>query len=118
MATLRECEMANVPKTEGLPKLAGLQWRAEELKGDTPDPEGTERCVQLAEIVTFLLVWGEAGNVRFMPEVLYMITELMLASDPFELVDLYNIKDLTAQRSSNYFLSKIIRPIYNMVFDE
>ncbi|CAK9114863.1 1 [Durusdinium trenchii] len=31
--------------------------------------------------VTYLLVWGEAGNLRFMPEVIYFLTELTLGAD-------------------------------------
>ena len=56
-------DLAQVPslKEEEPWPLGGAKW--EPLKGE-------DRCLarQLTEMATYLLVWGEAGNVRFMPE--------------------------------------------------
>ncbi|CAJ1419139.1 unnamed protein product [Effrenium voratum] len=68
-----------------------------------------ERYVKLEEVAMFLLVWGEAGNLRFMPEMLYFIMHLMLeATPPCEV----------RKGVSNVFLAKIVRPIYHVVFEE
>jgi 1,3-beta-glucan synthase len=68
--------------------------------------------VQLVEISTFLLCWGEAGNLRFMPEVIYFITELALRADE-------GLSSLgSGEGSSGRYLAHIVRPIYNVVFDE
>ena len=122
-------------------------------------------------MAVYLLVWGEAGNVRFMPEAqilivpaivsfyqcvvmlirghavsrkrhagggcwagaqayiglrqqaVYFITELALAANPADFEEVYGAPTPEpslpgAPFRSNFFLSKIIRPIYNVVFDE
>jgi 1,3-beta-glucan synthase len=76
---------------------------------------GLDNQVQLVEVCTFLLVWGEAGNVRFMPEALYFITELALTASAKEACRAYTSP---APAHSCQFLAQIIRPIYNAVFDE
>ncbi|CAE8634803.1 unnamed protein product, partial [Polarella glacialis] len=40
-----------------------------------------DSAMQLVEISVYLLVWGEAGNVRFMPELLYFIMDLAIAAE-------------------------------------
>jgi len=126
---------AGVPKREegDVPMLGGISWNV--LKGDDDSLESGERLAavrtteeeakamsqQLAEIAAYLLVWGEAGNLRFMPEVIYFITELALAADPLRREDLYAGASFDADKGqyhSGLFLSKITRPIYNVVFDE
>lgn len=91
------------------PTVAGEPW----------PPVGSTQWVaqakELSEIVAFLLVWGEAGNVRFMPEVLYFITELLLTSD-VPATELYSSAGTIGR--SGKFLAHIIRPIYNVVFNE
>lgn len=79
---------------------------------------------QIAEVAAYLLVWGEAGNVRFMPEVLYFVAELLLVADmpgsdgvygdPLPIVGV----ETGTPFQSNLFLAKVVRPIYNVVFDE
>jgi len=107
-----------------LPALGGIKWthisqniRDATMDGlsDGPKDEAARLSVRLAEISTFLLVWGEAGNVRFMPEVLYFITELVLAAEQVGYPTF--VADSTGNRSG-YFLARVVRPIYDVVFEE
>lgn len=76
----------------------------------------SESGKQLVEISVYLLVWGEAGNIRFMPEVVCFLTELALASEDVQMGgSLYQGSGTT---KSGLFLAKIIRPIYNVIFEE
>eukprot|EP00913_Durusdinium_trenchii_P007569 g7112.t2 len=63
-------------------------------------------------------VWGEGGNVRFMPEVIYFITEMALASDATALYGGATSSGTGGSYQSSSFLAKVIRPIYNVVFEE
>jgi len=105
-----------------LPPLAGARWNTlpASLYGGRSD-DALEASRQLAEITAYLLVWGEGGNVRFMPEVLYFLTEMALAAEAPGAAGLYGgaggRSDGSSFRSRN-FLAKVIRPIYNVVFDE
>jgi len=110
--------------------LGGIRWVA------PPPPalasDGDESLsMQLAEIAAYLLVWGEGGNVRFMPEVIYFITELALTADTLSLNDLYDREQApdaceggeggageAIPFRSSLFLSSVIRPIYNAIFEE
>ena len=56
-------------------------------------------------------------------QAVYFITELALAANPADLEEVYGVPVPEASLPgapfrSNLFLSKIIRPIYNVVFDE
>eukprot|EP00928_Gymnodinium_smaydae_P041493 TRINITY_DN28077_c0_g4_i1.p1 TRINITY_DN28077_c0_g4~~TRINITY_DN28077_c0_g4_i1.p1 ORF type:complete len:1952 (-),score=281.40 TRINITY_DN28077_c0_g4_i1:28-5328(-) len=100
-----------------LPTLGGARWAP---------IVGAEDHVSryLVELISFLLVWGEAGNVRFMPEVLYFITEQVLHADSADSCSrLYGgaprwFREAGGPYRSGLFLSKIVRPIYNVVFNE
>eukprot|EP00435_Cladocopium_sp_Y103_P074799 s114_g51.t1 len=146
---LRNSESASVPPlSEDEPRpIGGAKW--EQLKESVEPSTAAVLSRQLTEMATYLLVWGEAGNVRFMPEAIYFITELALAANPADFEALYGTSipepsppgapfrttaSCIAKRPvldecfvwsycgrllrSNCFLSKIIRPIYNVVFDE
>eukprot|EP00434_Breviolum_minutum_P021258 symbB.v1.2.018753.t1/scaffold1508.1/size114708/12 len=77
----------------------------------------SESGKQLVEISVYLLVWGEAGNIRFMPEVVCFLTELALASEDVQMGgSVYQGNSGTTK--SGLFLAKIIRPIYNVIFEE
>ncbi|CAE7591702.1 FKS1 [Symbiodinium natans] len=77
----------------------------------------TGSAKQLVEIGLYLLVWGEAGNIRFMPELIYFLTELALASeDVLTGGSAYHTGSGTVK--SGLFLAKVTRPIYNVVFEE
>lgn len=123
-AKLAEHEPAAVPSlSEDEPRpVGGARW--EPLRKDGLDPATAAILSrQLTEMAVYLLVWGEAGNVRFMPEAVYFITELALAANPADLEEVYGVPVPEASLPgapfrSNLFLSKIIRPIYNVVFDE
>ncbi|CAE7022439.1 GSC2 [Symbiodinium natans] len=65
---------------------------------------------KLEEVATFLLIWGEAGNLRFMPEMVCFITQLALDAEPT------HCEEQTGE--SGVFLVKIVRPIYKVIFEE
>ncbi|OLP85560.1 1,3-beta-glucan synthase component bgs3 [Symbiodinium microadriaticum] len=91
-----------------------------EVKWCVPEPAERAQFTQyqaakptlakLEEVATFLLVWGEAGNLRFMPEMLCFITQLALDAEPVHCEE-------HSGRSGAY-LVKIVRPIYKVIFDE
>lgn len=96
----------------------GVAWPVWEAK-----PEVHDLAPKLADLAVFLLVWGEAGNLRFMPEMLYFITELALAAKLPTADDDNNVlyeccADEVEGMCSGLFLSCVVRPIYNVVFDE
>ncbi|CAK0806500.1 unnamed protein product [Prorocentrum cordatum] len=99
----------------GLPPMCGASW--EPLRGVGTGDADEELSRQLAEVVAFLLVWGEAGNLRFMPEVVYFITDLVLSSEPHDLSELYQLQGQPTG-DSGLFLARIVRPMYNSIFDE
>jgi len=100
----------------GLPQVCGARWQPLWEAASFRTDEVLSR--QLAEVVAFLLVWGEAGNLRFMPEVLYFITDLVLTSDPHDLTELYQLSKERQSGESGLFLVKVVRPMYNAIFDE
>ena len=56
----------------------------------------------LEQVLTFLLIWGEAANLRFMPECLAFLFEVARAS----------LTDTSQPAGDKYFLNQIIRPLY------
>eukprot|EP00435_Cladocopium_sp_Y103_P007288 s2718_g2.t1 len=62
-----------------------LAWedQLQQRIGDHP-LSGSDTNKRLKVIAMYLLVWGEAGNLRFMPEMIYLITWILLRSDPPE----------------------------------
>ena len=54
--------------------VAALRARLRGALLDCPDQEE-----QLGDIIVFLLLWGEAANLRFMPEMLCFLFELARA---------------------------------------
>ncbi|CAM0881256.1 unnamed protein product [Alopecurus aequalis] len=76
---------------------------------------------ELLYIGLYLLIWGEASNVRFMPECLCYIFHHMAR-------DLYDIISDTRERffdppfrregSDDAFLQLVIQPIYNVIHNE
>eukprot|EP00930_Biecheleria_cincta_P026993 TRINITY_DN18968_c0_g1_i1.p1 TRINITY_DN18968_c0_g1~~TRINITY_DN18968_c0_g1_i1.p1 ORF type:complete len:2088 (+),score=306.21 TRINITY_DN18968_c0_g1_i1:71-6334(+) len=61
---------------------------------------------RLREIIAFLLVWGEAGNLRFMPECLYFILKYLLKEGPLG-------QEIRQDRN---YLVHVVRPMYNTIF--
>lgn len=68
----------------------------------TPDALEEEVCL-------FLLLWGEAANLRFMPELLFFLLELMRAYVP---------PPGTPPMGTTGFLDKVVRPVYKCLFAE
>ena len=65
-------------------------------------------------IAMYLLVWGESGNLRFMPELIYFLSWILLHSEPPNAESLLR----SSRGKSNDFLVQVVRPLYNKVFDE
>jgi hypothetical protein len=110
------------PKLGGAPRRA--QWstlKRQVYSGtDVADNAAEEISVKLAEVATYLLVWGEAGNLRFMPEVLYFIVQMLLDAEDQGRRFPTSTQGLafgTAHRSGA-FLATVVRPLYNVVFSE
>ena len=130
-AACRACLMQEQAAT-ALPQIGGGRWGPLEagLCGD--ESKALRFSRKLAEIAAYLLVWGEAGNARFMPELLYFLTDLVLsADDPAQGAPLYGPGLPAASAGaaavggggggpfrSGLFLSRVIRPVYQVVFDE
>jgi hypothetical protein len=80
-----------------------------------------ELTAQLAEIIAYLLVWGESGNLRFMPEFVYFIVGLILVADsePDIGFSKFGAPSLAQHEAKTHsFLSRVVRPVYNCIFDE
>ncbi|CAK9059956.1 unnamed protein product [Durusdinium trenchii] len=112
----RLSEELQEPLSRSSVTLCQVRWAQVPL-GDWLDSESSPKHLaaslamkHLAEVVTYLLVWGEAGNLRFMPEVIYFLTELTLGADG----EPYQVEGPT----SCCFLSRMIRPSYKVIFDE
>jgi len=100
----------------GVPTMCGAEWDPVRLAGRDKEDDGA-LSRKLAEVAAFLLVWGEAGNLRFMPEMLYFITDLVLSSAPMSPGEaLY--QPVLPSGESGLFLARVVRPVYNVVFDE
>ncbi|XP_007048881.2 PREDICTED: callose synthase 7 isoform X1 [Theobroma cacao] len=77
--------------------------------------------LQLIYIALYLLIWGEASNIRFMPECICYIFHNM-ASDVFQILSskVHPVSDTnqTAALDQEYFLRTVITPIYQVLFKE
>jgi len=115
----RECAGSGMDADAAVPPAGGISWT--NLPAQVCKPadaeQATERSRQMVEIATYLLVWGEGGNIRFMPEVVYFLTELALASEGPGASGFYGAGPVGSGHSGR-FLSRIIRPLYTLVFDE
>ena len=65
---------------------------------------------QLEEASIYLLIWGEAANLRFMPELIYFLAELAMR----------HIRRTPAPDDAppHSFLERVVVPIYGCVFKE
>eukprot|EP00927_Polykrikos_kofoidii_P034211 TRINITY_DN29045_c0_g2_i2.p1 TRINITY_DN29045_c0_g2~~TRINITY_DN29045_c0_g2_i2.p1 ORF type:complete len:1616 (-),score=185.82 TRINITY_DN29045_c0_g2_i2:54-4793(-) len=119
------------PGDDQVPTLAGAAWQRVSPSLCNGDVVAAQKLsAQLAEVTVYLLVWGEAGNLRFMPELLYFITEVILAAEPSGCAPYGDVAcSDTLQPTemevgsrgghrSSLFLAHVVRPIYNVVFDE
>ncbi|KAG7382453.1 1,3-beta-glucan synthase component [Phytophthora pseudosyringae] len=70
-----------------------------------PEKENTSRME--AELALFLLLWGEAGNLRFMPECICFLYHNMAAKA--ELLD--TLPDV----DEGFYLREIVRPVYHVI---
>ncbi|KAL6134958.1 hypothetical protein ACLB2K_067186 [Fragaria x ananassa] len=86
-------------------------------------PEGSHRQqLELVYIALYLLIWGEASNVRFMPECLCYIFHNM-ANEVYGILNsnAHHVSGETYQtvaRDEEYFLNYVIAPIYGVLFKE
>ncbi|KAL6137186.1 hypothetical protein ACLB2K_062480 [Fragaria x ananassa] len=86
-------------------------------------PEGFHRQqLELLYIALYLLIWGEASNVRFMPECLCYIFHNM-ANEVYGILNsnAHHVSGETYQtvaRDEESFLRDVIAPIYGVLFKE
>ncbi|OMP07652.1 Glycosyl transferase, family 48 [Corchorus olitorius] len=69
--------------------------------------------LHLIYIALYLLIWGEASNIRFMPECICYIFHKM-ANDVHQVLSSME----TNRRSADNFLSTVISPIYQILSEE
>eukprot|EP00929_Paragymnodinium_shiwhaense_P124247 TRINITY_DN9934_c0_g2_i1.p1 TRINITY_DN9934_c0_g2~~TRINITY_DN9934_c0_g2_i1.p1 ORF type:complete len:1922 (+),score=375.34 TRINITY_DN9934_c0_g2_i1:48-5813(+) len=116
-----EDEETGIHSRDKVPTPGGTSWPLLPASVCFDDQNlANEASTQLCEIAMYLLVWGEGGNLRFMPELLYFITELGLAAQHPGDRGMYHglpSSQGDAKRSTG-FLSQIVRPIYDVVFHE
>ncbi|KAM4094931.1 hypothetical protein ACB094_06G232100 [Castanea mollissima] len=82
-------------------------------------PQGCDRQqLELIYIGLYLLIWGEASNVRFMPECLCYIFHNM-ANDVYGILH-SNVHPVTRDtvRGEESFLKEVITPLYQILFME
>ncbi|KAB2613297.1 callose synthase 7-like [Pyrus ussuriensis x Pyrus communis] len=86
-------------------------------------PSGYDRQqLELIYIALYLLIWGEASNIRFMPECLCYIFHQMakevyglLSSNAYPAAgEIYQ----TRARDEEYFLRDVVTPIYQVLYKE
>ncbi|XP_022759116.1 callose synthase 7-like isoform X2 [Durio zibethinus] len=69
--------------------------------------------LHLIYIALYLLIWGEASNIRFMPECICYIFHKM-ANDVHQVLSSTD----TIQKPADSFLSTVIKPIYQILLEE
>jgi callose synthase len=70
-------------------------------------PEGAPGHMLEKEIALFLCVWGEAANIRFMPECVCFLYHSLAD----KIVNLESLPDV----AEGYYLQEIVRPVYDVV---
>ncbi|KAL4118542.1 hypothetical protein PRIC2_010867 [Phytophthora ramorum] len=71
------------------------------------DPEKDATAKTEKELVLFLLLWGEAGNLRFMPECVCFLYHNMAKKLDF----LDTLQDV----DEGFYLNEIVRPVYGVI---
>lgn len=71
---------------------------------------------RVAQIALYLLIWGEAATLRYMPELLCFIFKL--ADDYRDHLDTAETSSSPPSRHSGYFLDHVITPLYRFVRDQ
>jgi callose synthase len=71
------------------------------------DPEKEDTTRMEKELALFLLLWGEAGNLRFMPECICFMYHNMAAKMEF----LDSLPDV----DEGFYLNEIVRPVYGVI---
>ncbi|KAL8147544.1 callose synthase 7-like [Apium graveolens] len=86
-------------------------------------PQGSDRKqLELLYIGLYLLIWGEASNIRFMPECLCYIFHMM--SNEINGILFSNVQPVsggayqTTMRGEESFLQNVVTPIYEVLLKE
>ncbi|KAK7316697.1 hypothetical protein RJT34_00353 [Clitoria ternatea] len=94
------------------------------FKSNLRFPEHYDRQqIDLIYIALYLLIWGEASNIRFMPECLCYIFHCM-SFEVFRILDKNAFlvtgapTEPVVARDDEYFLKEVITPIYDVVMKE
>ncbi|GAB9468562.1 hypothetical protein Gpo141_00005878 [Globisporangium polare] len=87
------------------PYLAGATAKVQHQQQHVDD--AATALVMEKQLALFLLIWGEAGNMRFMPECICFLYHSM-ANKLDEVEYLPNVEE-------GFYLTKIVRPIYDVI---
>ena len=99
------------PSAHGLRPLVGHKRKLRHtVDVSAPAWVRQETSVEFEEVALYLLVWGEAANLRFMPELIFLLFELARAY-----VSGGEVEEPAAPDS---FLLEVVRPVYECVFRE
>lgn len=90
-------------KTGSSFKAADYKWK---LKMNSLTPSQLAR-----QLALYLLIWGEANQLRFTPECLCFIFKCALDYDSI-------LQDVENSRQEFYFLDEIVTPIYNFLREQ
>ncbi|KAG5520393.1 hypothetical protein RHGRI_033091 [Rhododendron griersonianum] len=84
------------------------------LKRNLRTPQGSNKQqLELIYIGLYLLIWGEASNIRFMPECLCYIFHIM-AEKIHEIIS----SNQPEAHDREWFLQKVVKPIYDVIQKE
>ncbi|KAI4308103.1 hypothetical protein L6164_031210 [Bauhinia variegata] len=84
-------------------------------------PDGDKQQLVLIYISLYLLIWGEASNIRFMPECICYIFHHMCNDILGLFSNVHHVSGETYQqlaRDEEYFLREVITPIYEVLAKE
>ncbi|RZB83519.1 callose synthase 12-like [Glycine soja] len=83
------------------------------LSNNKTNSSDDDRRRELLYVALYLLIWGEAANLRFLPECIAYIFHHMAIDLNKILQDQYH-----NQPSSNNFLERVVKPIYQTILSE
>eukprot|EP01051_Picozoa_sp_SAG22_P013845 SAG22_NODE_1604_length_4014_cov_2.392082_1_plen_1102_part_10 len=117
-----DCRRASALKKLHSRQFAGFQsWKSKLVK-QTPklETDNAEPLELMSDLCLYWCIWGEAGNVRFAPELLLFIFAAAKAhyADQLERNTRHNPYGQHGTCQGGEFLIHIIRPIYTQIFEE
>ena len=109
------------PYTRWRQHMSGIEDNAHGQLADGATPV-VWKCLttheQLIEVTVYLLLWGEAGNLRFMPELIWFLYDCALTHVRLHAADDNVAAAATAAAvpAVSSYLRQVVQPIYSHVF--